>query len=554
MYKIEDPQLSTRIVVGAWLLAGVCLVAFLGAAPCNRTQEARVLVTAREMAQEGGDRWFLPTCNGELRVQKPPMAYWAAAIMFRVSGQVSELAGRLPSALWAWLTLGAVYAAGARWFSQPVGLVASGMLLTSFLFYRYGRLAETDIPATLTVTVAIIAFWRGLEVGGDSKVARHAALWCALGGAATGAAFLAKQGPGLYPLLFALAYCIVRRNWKGLLVITWAGLVPAILIAAPWYVYIIAKGYGKVFWSEAVVAAEGKDHGGSVLALVPMLIMATIPWFGLWPAGVMLAWLDRRRPAVQATLCWAGATLLPLLFVRNRQIHYLMPAIPPLMLLSAWTVEQVARGTSPRLRMLGLYVRLALQVLMFGAIVAGVVLLGWAGAMAAGIAKAADPHFPAATAMLGALLLGAGLFMRPPMGAGLPVTATVRATAGLAAVFAWVIGVWAGQIEPQDVHLAARSLQIAAGDRQLMFYGEPALSLVFQLDRVIPVVGKRSSLSQLATDRTALVVESLPSDLPADLPPPWSLAWRGGPRGHHYQLWLAEETSTTRPALSVTRP
>lgn len=547
--KRETPR---WVLIALWLLAGVSLLAFLGAAPANRAQEARVLVTAREMAQEGGDRWLMPTCNGELRVQKPPMAYWAAATMFLATGQVSEFAGRLPSILWAWLTLGVVYAAGARWYSRPVGLLAAGMLLTSFLFYRYGRLAETDIPATLAVTVAIIAFWRGLEPGDDAKAPRKAALWCALGGVATGVAFLAKQGPGAYPLLFALAFALAQRNWKGLGVAAWAASIPALVIAVPWYAYIVAKGYGHVFWSEAVVAAEGKDHGGGVLALVPMLLTASAPWLGLWPAGVILAWLNRRRPGAQAILCWAGATLLPLLFVRNRQIHYLMPAMPPLMLLSAWTVEQAAKGVAPR--RLGSYVILALQVLMMGAIVGGAVLLGWAGAMAAGAVKAADPHFPAATAILGALLLATGLCMRAPMRAGLPLTAALRTTAGLAAVFVWLIGVWAVQIEPEDVHSAADSMLKAAGGRQLMFYGEPSLSLVFQLGHVVPAIGKRSSLPPMAVVAPGLVVDSQPGRLSANLPPPWNLAWRGGPLGHHYELWVAEETSTTRPALSVIRP
>jgi len=549
--RVEDPRGYPQwVVLALWLLAGLSLLAFLWVAPCNRAQEARVLVTAREMAQEGGDRWLLPTCNGELRVQKPPMAYWGAAALFLASGRATEFAGRLPSVAWAWLTLGLVYAAGVRWLSRPAGLVAAGMLLTSLLFYRYGRLAETDIPATFAVTAAIIAFWRGLDTGDRAATPRQALLWCALGGAATGAAFLAKQGPGLYPLLFALAFGISQRNWRGLRVVALAGVVPAVLVAAPWYAYIVAKGYGQVFWTEAVVAAEGKDHGGSVLALVPLLIIATAPWCGLWPVGVILAWLDRRWPAAQAMLCWAGATLLPLLFVGNRQIHYLMPAMPPLMLLSAWAVERTSKGMAPQ--WLGAYAILTLRVLMVGAMVGGVVALGVAGATVAGLVNVMDPHFAAATAALGVLLLVAGLAMRSPMRAGLPLTATLRATAALAAVFVWLIGVWAIHLEPEDVHMASEALRIAAGNSHLVFYGEPSLALVFQTGQVIPVVRKRSPLP-IAADDIAIVVESAPADPPANLPQPWHLAWRGGPRGHHYQLWLAEDIAAPEPA-STTRP
>ena len=37
------------------------------------------------------------------------------------------------------------------------------LLVGSFLFYRYARLAETDVLVTLALTVAIYAIWRGVD-------------------------------------------------------------------------------------------------------------------------------------------------------------------------------------------------------------------------------------------------------------------------------------------------------------------------------------------------------------------------------------------------------
>jgi 4-amino-4-deoxy-L-arabinose transferase-like glycosyltransferase len=49
----------------------------------NRTftpdiMEARNIVTAREMVQDG--HWMVPTMNGELRLEKPPLPTWITAV------------------------------------------------------------------------------------------------------------------------------------------------------------------------------------------------------------------------------------------------------------------------------------------------------------------------------------------------------------------------------------------------------------------------------------------------------------------------------------------
>jgi len=180
-----------------------------------------------------------------------------------------------------------------------------------------------------------------------------------------------------------------------------------------------------------------------------------------------------------------------------------------------------------------------MRVLMAGAMIAGLCAIGWAGAMASGFAEPMPPHFAMATMVLGLLLLAVGVALLLPLKPALSLPATLRAMVLGAAVFAWLLGVWAIQYQPSDVHDTAKTLRQVAGERHLVFYGEPSLSLVFQLGQTIPSVGRKSPLPRSADDGTAIVVESDPSDAPANLPEPWHLAWRGGPEGHHFQLWLA---------------
>src|SRR6476646_4061631 len=71
----------------AWIAAGALLVALLPMASVDRAQEARVLEVAREMVQMASTRaWLIPHLNGELRLQKPPLAYWLAAGSFEIFG------------------------------------------------------------------------------------------------------------------------------------------------------------------------------------------------------------------------------------------------------------------------------------------------------------------------------------------------------------------------------------------------------------------------------------------------------------------------------------
>ena len=54
----------------------------------NRTlqpdiMESRNLVTAREMVTTGN--WLVPTMNGELRLEKPPLPTWISAVVESVS-------------------------------------------------------------------------------------------------------------------------------------------------------------------------------------------------------------------------------------------------------------------------------------------------------------------------------------------------------------------------------------------------------------------------------------------------------------------------------------
>src|ERR1700733_3324408 len=85
---------SISALLGLWLVGGVLLLTAIGAPPVSRTQEARVLETARQMLGAGPHGWLIPMLNGHPRLEKPPLCYWMAAIAYKIAG-VSETVGRI---------------------------------------------------------------------------------------------------------------------------------------------------------------------------------------------------------------------------------------------------------------------------------------------------------------------------------------------------------------------------------------------------------------------------------------------------------------------------
>ena len=145
-----------------WLAAAIAMLLFVGGPDVSRTQEARVLETAREMLASGWRGWIVPHINGQVRLEKPPLAYWLAAVSFKIFG-VGAGAGRLPFALIGWLMIGLVYRIGYQLFNRQAGIAAAAALLGSYLFFWATRLAETDGPAALFTTAAVWWAWRGLN-------------------------------------------------------------------------------------------------------------------------------------------------------------------------------------------------------------------------------------------------------------------------------------------------------------------------------------------------------------------------------------------------------
>ena len=101
--------------------------------------------------------YLLPHAPHEKPLNKPPLHYWLIGASYKVFG-FDHGAGRIPSALSALGVLTFVYILGLRFGGRMVGLTASAMLTTSYLFFSFSRLSMNDMLLTLCIAGTLVCW------------------------------------------------------------------------------------------------------------------------------------------------------------------------------------------------------------------------------------------------------------------------------------------------------------------------------------------------------------------------------------------------------------
>lgn len=494
-----------------WLLGTAVLCAGLGLAPVSRTQEARVLETAREMLGSEAHNWLVPRVNGRVRLQKPPLAYWLTAFAFAVF-DVSEGTGRIPAALAGWLAVGVTGATASWLFGRRAGFFAGATLLGSYLFFRHSRLAETDVLVTLFVTAAVAALWRGFALsaritlngtpGTDrpSCLTLHAALWYHAAAVAIGLAVVSKGPPAAYPVLFFVALACVERKWKPLLHFHFSGApLTAAAIALPWFAYVARDPMVEQLTRDLQNSAGGgRGHGGLFITYLPKLFVATAPWSALWVVALVAAvrtWRDDHR--LRGLVIWIASILLPLFGWGNKQFHYLMPVMPPLMILVGWLLDESLKAAPAVGQKIAPWTRrlLGMTAIAFAAAAPGLII---AGKWDRGHLIPAD--FAAAALVLATLGSVAFVHRRRGPAAGLTAFAV-----GNVLILLVLVGLWAPSLNAENIRAIPPALATRYGDGPFALVGKEDLPLVFHMRRTIPVVRTDAEIAALVAQRPDVV-------------------------------------------------
>lgn len=367
------------------LLALVTFFAFNDALPTD-IMESRNIVTAREIADTPGGglaKWLVPTMNGELRLEKPPLPTWVAAVIETVcprSLAAQRAAAGVMGLMWTWfLCLFAKLLTGRRDFA----LLTAMVFLTSYHIVVMGRTATWDIYCHAFMMGGIYMLARGLwpQQGQQSVVESRRQAWRWLPGAGLmmGLSWMSKGPVSFYALLLPALVAIiifVRPRMRGKWPAVAAMAAICVVVSAWWYVYLIVCHPAAVDFVVHKETGAWSGHnvrpwyyywrfftemGVWAVLMLASIVMPIAFWrAGDWRRESAISFMEedgkmqtngRLQSPVSSlqppfrswlfSLTWALAALVLLSLMPEKKIRYLLPMMAPCALCVACVIDHI---------------------------------------------------------------------------------------------------------------------------------------------------------------------------------------------------------------------
>jgi 4-amino-4-deoxy-L-arabinose transferase-like glycosyltransferase len=423
------------------LTVGILLVAVLGNTDGRPLDEHEIYVarTVTEMARR--EDWILPYFNGEPRLQKPPMSYWAVLAAAKVT-QVDPTA-RVPAWLARLPSVGsALFLCAIAWYltrkvsPHPWAPVLSVALLgTSNAFVAWSHSARPEMLYATWNGAGVAAFCAALQ----SSTTKGRNTWVMTGWLALAAGTLTKgpHYPGFLLIALSLAVLLSERPWRSLgkMLQLWMGL-PLWAGICGAYVAALAQRTDNLFdyWWQELFGRTG-GFRGTLFAFrfyyVAALLWMAAPWCllvgwgALWP---LRRWQQRD---VTHRFLWLSV-VVPALFLsvaRGQRMYYLLPSLMPAFCLAAVATTEVLGRSSwilgrpvPVAALLRLHVLVSLAFSLFvggrawryfqeGFLPAPFLMLAVVGLMVVVGCLAAAGKMSGKRPVVGTVFLGLGLLM-----------------------------------------------------------------------------------------------------------------------------------------------
>jgi len=326
-------------VIAIVVVTGLFLAALAPAMQLWDRDEPFYARVAVEMLR--GGNWMVPTFNGEVFPDKPPLVYWMMAVGMRIFGE-NEFAVRLPAIVGMLASLVWTGAIARHIFDARTGRWAMIILATSLMAVYLGAAAMLETVLLATVTMAFWA-WLGLR---DGRPARVQTAWLT---AALAASMLTKGPVG--PVVFGSAVLATwafgpqsqRPGWREVRALASAGLL-AMAVFLAWAVPANSLSGGMIlsdgFWVHIVgrAVAPMQGHGGAGLGgymislpvYVPVVILGLMPW----TVDLPQAWTALTKGQLATghhrmfLITWPATTFTLFTFAATKLPHYIFPLFP----------------------------------------------------------------------------------------------------------------------------------------------------------------------------------------------------------------------------------
>ena len=325
-----------------WCLLWLVLAA--GWRPLTLPDEGRYVGVAYEMLSSGD--WLTPTLFGLPYFHKPPLLYWVDAAAMGLLG-VNDWSARVAPLLGGCAMALALWFEAKRLWGSAAANDALALLATLPFFFIGAQFANLDMLVAGFITAAIVAARHALAATTAAGLRRAAML-------ASGAAALALLAKGLIgvvlPALVLAPWLWVQGRWRdGLRLLNPWGLALFLLLAAPWFVLMQLKHPG--FLDYFFMEQHFRRYTGSsfnnphpfwfYLAVIPLL---ALPSSLLLPTALRGAWRQGWRSEAGFAAWWAAAVVLFFSMPTSKLVGYVLPALPPLVLLIAPVVARQRWG------------------------------------------------------------------------------------------------------------------------------------------------------------------------------------------------------------------
>jgi len=376
--------MTLRTRTDALLLAGFCTFLFfygIGQFGLIGADEPRYAQVAREMLDRHD--WITPTLGGRPWLEKPPLYYWQAMLVFSVFG-VSDSAARIPSAFDATLLVISIYLFFRKF--RHAGEVDAALMTASCAgIIGYARAASMDMALTSVFAIGMLAWWGWRETAKRTYLAFFFILM-ALGTLAKGpvAPFLA--------VLIILLFCAMTCEWRVLKATAWPlGLLLYVAVALPWFLAVQLRNpqFFREFILEHNLARFSTNlyhHPEPIWYYLPVTALALIPWIVFVTTSFVQTmrawWAERKSRQHDADLefqfglfccCWLVVPIIFFSISQSKLPGYILPAVSAGAALLAQYLLQRSDEDQPVSRWLAI-----LHAIVAAAPVVPAVLIGFA--------------------------------------------------------------------------------------------------------------------------------------------------------------------------------
>lgn len=348
--------------------------------------EGRWSEVAREMRLTQNHFW--PTINGRVYYDKPLLSYWLITAAAGLSGNVDEVASRLPSAVAGLLGIVLLMVLTRRLYDGRTAIFAGCILATCYGYVFWSRIASADIETVTGVLAALTLYFCNHERRPGWWIV---GLWLIM---AVTALTKGLQGFAL-PLLVIGVYSLIAQGWRNLAGKLWNGALKdrvawfvaqnewffnrmtflAMTIAALIYLLPFAAsllvtnsnlGLFMVLRENVLRFVEPFDHKGPIYLYAYTIFVLMAPWCLFLPAALVQAHSKLAGKSDRFVLAYFWATFIFFTLSGSRRDYYLLPILPAAAIVVARLFASPRESWSRWVRSLvqGGYVLMALVVLI----------------------------------------------------------------------------------------------------------------------------------------------------------------------------------------------